>query len=143
MLATLLAEMDGLAPADGVLVLAATNRPWALDAALLRPGRLDAHVLVPPPDAAGLAAALAIHAAPCPLDADVDLDAVAAAMAGATGADAAMVVREAALAAARRRGATVTAADFEAALAGWAPSVTADDVAAYVAWQEGRRGGGQ
>ena len=141
MLATLLAEMDGLAPADGVLILAATNRPWALDAALLRPGRLDAHVLVPPPDTPGLAAALAIHAAGCPLADDVDLDSVAASMRGATGADAAMIVREAALSAARRRGTTVTAADFDAALSGWAPSVTEDDVAAYERWQTERRGG--
>ena len=141
MLATLLSEMDGLVPADGVLVVAATNRPWALDAALLRPGRLDAHVLVPPPDTAGLAAALAIHTAGCPLDDDVDLAGVAASMRGATGADAAMMVREAALSAARRRGATVAAADFEPALAGWAPSVTEQDVAAYEKWQTERRGG--
>jgi len=134
MLTTLLTELDGLEPADGVLLLAATNAPWALDGALLRPGRLDARVLVPPPDEAGLAAALTLHARGKPLHAGVDVGAVAAAMAGGTGADAAAVVREAALAAARRGGASIAAPDFDAALAGWRPSVARADLAAHEAW---------
>ena len=143
MLAALLAELDGLeASPGGLLVLAATNRPHALDAALLRPGRLDAHVYVPPPDAAGRVAALRVHTAGMPLAGDVDLGAVGGEWLadGLTGAEVAAVAREAALAAARAGAATVGRAHFEAAAAAARPGVDPAELAAFEAW--GRRGGG-
>ncbi len=78
LLSTLLTEMDGLELSTGVLVLAATNRPGALDPALLRPGRFDALLYVPPPDEAGRLEALCIHTRSMPLAADVELAALAA-----------------------------------------------------------------
>ena len=101
-LATLLTEMDGIGAADGILVVGATNRPDALDPALLRPGRLELHILVPPPDAAGAAAVLAVHTRAMPLDAEVQLPAIARALpAGLSGAQLEGIAREAAMAALR------------------------------------------
>ena len=100
-----------------VLLLAATNRPWALDPALLRPGRLDFHVLVPPPDAKGRGEALKVHCRRIPLESDVDLAELgAAAPEGSTGAELAAVAREAALAAAREGCERVSRRHFERAL---------------------------
>ncbi|KAG2494237.1 hypothetical protein HYH03_007592 [Edaphochlamys debaryana] len=101
LLTTLLTEMDGIELAAGVLVLGATNRPGALDPALLRPGRFSTHLYVPPPDEPGRAAALAVHCRRLPLGADVDLGGLAARTEGYTGAELAAVCREAALAALR------------------------------------------
>jgi len=111
----LLAEMDGFEDAGEVVVLAATNRPDALDPALRRPGRFDREVIVPLPGRAGRAAILAAHARGKDLGPDADLDQVAAATPGFSGADLANLVNEAAVTAVRGGRATVTAADFAAA----------------------------
>jgi cell division protease FtsH len=97
----ILSEMDGFSGEEGVVVLAATNRPDVLDPALLRAGRFDRTVMVNPPDQAGRAAILGIHTRKVPLADDADLDALAAGTPGMTGADLANLVNEAALAAAR------------------------------------------
>src|SRR6266571_613109 len=108
----LLAEMDGFDQASGVVVLAATNRPNALDPALRRPGRFDREILVPLPDRAERAAILASHARGKNLGPDADLDQVAAATPGFSGADLANLVNEAALTAVRAGRTRLTAADF-------------------------------
>jgi cell division protease FtsH len=111
----LLAEMDGFDPSGGVVVLAATNRPDALDPALRRPGRFDREVIVPLPDRAERRAILASHARGKTLGPDTDLGQVAAATPGFSGADLANLVNEAALTAVRAGRATLTAADFASA----------------------------
>jgi cell division protease FtsH len=112
----LLVEMDGFGADSGVVVMAATNRPDILDSALLRPGRFDRRITLEPPDLAGRAAILAIHAAHKPLGDAVDLPAVAQQTAGFSGADLANVVNEAALLATRRRSSCVDAVDFSEAI---------------------------
>jgi cell division protease FtsH len=112
----ILTEMDGFDPHEGVIVLAATNRADVLDAALLRPGRFDRRVTVPFPDRRGRSEILRIHTRHIPLAADVNLDAIASQTAGMVGADLRNLANEAALAAARHDGATVTQADFTEAL---------------------------
>jgi cell division protease FtsH len=111
-----LTEMDGFTGTEGVVVLAATNRPEILDPALLRPGRFDRRVTVSPPDLTGRRQILAVHTRKVPLAADVDLGAVAAATPGMVGADLANLVNEGALLAARRGHDTVGAADLADAL---------------------------
>jgi cell division protease FtsH len=108
----LLAEMDGFDQASGVVVLAATNRPDALDAALRRPGRFDREVLVPLPNRAERRAILAAHARGKHLEPGVDLGQVAAATPGFSGADPAGLVNEAAVTAVRAGRTTLTGADF-------------------------------
>ena len=108
----LLSEMDGFDPSDGVVVLAATNRPDALDPALRRPGRFDREVLVPLPNRAERCAILTSHARGKTLQPGTDLDEVAAATPGFSGADLANLVNEAALSAVRAGRAILTAADF-------------------------------
>ena len=108
----LLAEMDGFNQSEGVMVLAATNRPDALDPALRRPGRFDREVIVPLPDRAERGAILASHARGKSLGPDADLGQVAAATPGFSGADLANLVNEAAVAAVRGGRVTLTAADF-------------------------------
>ncbi len=112
----LLAELDGFDPRATVILMAATNRPEVLDPALLRPGRFDRQVIVDRPDLAGREAILAVHARRLPLGSDVNLGAVARRTPGMAGADLANIVNEAALAAARRNGTSITQADFEDAL---------------------------
>jgi cell division protease FtsH len=111
----LLAELDGFAREHLVVVLAATNRPDVLDAALLRPGRFDRRVVVDLPELEARRAILRVHTRGKPLAPDVDLDAVAAGTVGFSGADLANMVNEAALGATRRLGELITAADFAAA----------------------------
>jgi cell division protease FtsH len=111
----LLAEMDGFAREHLVVVLAATNRPDVLDAALLRPGRFDRRVVVDLPELEARRAILAVHSKGKPLAPDVDLDAIAAGTVGLSGADLANMVNEAALGATRRLAEQITAADFAAA----------------------------
>ena len=111
----LLAEMDGFEDSGGVVVLAATNRPDALDPALRRPGRFDREVTVGLPGRAERAAILAAHARGKDLGPDADLDQVAAATPGFSGADLAGLVNEAAVTAVRGDRTTLTAADFAAA----------------------------
>ena len=111
----LLAEMDGFEESGGVVVLAATNRPDALDPALRRPGRFDREVTVPLPDRAERSAILAAHARGKNLGPDTDLDQIAAATPGFSGADLANLVNEAAVTAVRDDRTTLAAADFAAA----------------------------
>ena len=112
----ILTEMDGFESGEAVIVLGATNRPEILDAALLRPGRFDRRVAVPPPDREGRASILAVHTRSLPLAADVNLDRLAAVTPGMVGADLANLANEAALQAARRRHEKVEMADFTDAL---------------------------
>ena len=111
----LLAEMDGFDQADGVVVLAATNRPDALDPALRRPGRFDRQVTVPLPDRAERSTILAAHARGKDLGPDTDFDEIAAATPGFSGADLANLVNEAAVTAVRAGRTSLTAADFDVA----------------------------
>jgi cell division protease FtsH len=112
----ILTEMDGFEPGTNVIVLGATNRPEVLDPALLRPGRFDRRIAVQPPDRKGRVEILRIHSRSVPLAADIDLDRIAASTPGATGADLALIVNEAALFAARRDHAAVEQRDFTDAI---------------------------
>ena len=112
----ILTEMDGFTGSEGVIVLAATNRPEVLDAALLRPGRFDRRLTVNPPDKDGRLQIVRIHTRSVPLADDVVLDRIAATTPGMVGADLRNLVNEAALIATRRDHGRVTAADFADAL---------------------------
>jgi cell division protease FtsH len=112
----ILTEMDGFSGSEGVVVLAATNRPDVLDPALLRPGRFDRQIMVHAPDHKGRVEILRVHTRHIPLDADADLDKLAASTPGMTGADLANLVNEAALLAARRAQDTVNQRDLLEAL---------------------------
>lgn len=111
----LLAEMDGFDPAEGIVVLAATNRPEVLDPALLRPGRFDRQVIIPLPTLPERLAILNVHARGKQLAADVDLEIVARGTPGFSGADLANLVNEAAIIAVRASRDVLSAADFDAA----------------------------
>ncbi|MCA1788720.1 MAG: ATP-dependent zinc metalloprotease FtsH [Thioalkalivibrio sp.] len=112
----LLAEMDGFDPSSGLVLLAATNRPEVLDAALLRAGRFDRQVLVDRPDRLGRIAILKVHTRKVKLAAGVALEQVAELTPGFSGADLANLCNEAALAATRRRAEAVTLDDFTVAV---------------------------
>ena len=112
----ILTEMDGFNADTNVIVLGATNRVEILDPALLRPGRFDRRIAVQPPDRNGRGEILEIHTRSVPLAPNVDLDQIAAATPGATGADLALIVNEAALFAARRDHAAVEQRDFTDAI---------------------------
>jgi cell division protease FtsH len=112
----ILTEMDGFTGNEGVVVLAATNRPEILDQALLRPGRFDRRVTVSAPDQRGRRQILAVHTRGVPLAPGVELDVLAAATPGMVGADLKNLVNEAALLAARRGHSQVTTADFSDSL---------------------------
>ena len=112
----ILTEMDGFDGSEGVVVLAATNRPEILDPALLRAGRFDRRVMVSPPDTTGREQILQVHVRSVPLADDVDLGALAAATPGMAGADLRNLVNEAALLAARRDHTHVQMRDFTDAL---------------------------
>ena len=109
----MLSEMDGFEGTDGVVMIAATNRPDILDPALLRPGRFDRQVVVPLPELDDRKAILAVHVRQKKLSADVDLDLVARGTPGMSGADLANLVNEAALTAVRRGSKVVEMHDFE------------------------------
>jgi len=111
----LLVEMDGFESNEGIIVLAATNRPDVLDPALLRPGRFDRQIVVPLPDVKGRVEILKVHTKKILLDSDVDLEKIARGTPGFSGADLANLVNEAALIAARRNSDTVHMVDFESA----------------------------
>jgi cell division protease FtsH len=111
----LLVEMDGFDSKDGVIILAATNRPDVLDPALLRPGRFDRQVVVAMPDIKEREAILNIHSGKIPLGTDIDLGRIARATPGMSGADIANLVNEAALYAARKDKTMVEMPDFEEA----------------------------
>jgi cell division protease FtsH len=108
----ILTEMDGFTGSEGVIVLASTNRPDVLDAALLRPGRFDRRITVNPPDVQGREQILRVHTRSVPLDDDVDLKALAATTPGMVGADLRNLVNEAALQAAKSGHDKVASADF-------------------------------
>jgi len=109
----LLVEMDGFESNDGVILLAATNRPDILDPALLRPGRFDRQIVVDMPDVKGREQILRVHTRKIPLAAGVDLERIARGTAGLAGAELANIVNEAALLAARRNKAVVDMRDLE------------------------------
>lgn len=111
----LLVEMDGFEENEGVIIVAATNRPDVLDPALLRPGRFDRQVEVPNPDVNGREQILKVHSEKVPLAADVDLGVLARGTPGFSGADLANLINEGALMAARKGKKAVTMLDFELA----------------------------
>ncbi len=138
--AALLTELDGVEDLRDVVVVAATNRPDLIDPALLRPGRLERLVFVPPPDAAARAAVLSSAAKGVPLAGDVDLEDLGRRTEGFSGADCAALVREAALTAMRESmsATTVTAAHVDAALTLVRPSLDPAQVAHLAAYAERR-----
>jgi cell division protease FtsH len=109
----MLSEMDGFEPTEGVVVIAATNRPDVLDPALLRPGRFDRQIVVPLPDLEERLPILEVHSKGKPLDPSVDMNIVARGTPGMSGADLANLVNEAALHAVRRNSTTIGMEDFE------------------------------
>ncbi|MFY8038223.1 MAG: ATP-dependent zinc metalloprotease FtsH [Bosea sp. (in: a-proteobacteria)] len=109
----LLVEMDGFEPNEGIIIIAATNRPDVLDPALLRPGRFDRQIVVSNPDVVGREKILRVHVRKVPLGPDVDLKVLARGTPGFSGADLMNLVNEAALLAARRNKRIVTQAEFE------------------------------
>ena len=111
----LLVEMDGFESNEGVIIIAATNRPDVLDPAILRPGRFDRRITVTRPDVRGREAILRVHAKKTPLAADVDMEIIARGTPGFTGADLENLVNEAALLAARQDKDALSMADFEMA----------------------------
>jgi cell division protease FtsH len=111
----LLVEMDGFEANEGIILVAATNRPDVLDPALLRPGRFDRQVVVPNPDVSGREKIIRVHMRNVPLSADVDVRTLARGTPGFSGADLANLVNEAALMAARRNKRMVSMHDFEQA----------------------------
>src|SRR5689334_15252259 len=112
----LLVELDGFEGAEQVVVMGASNRIQDLDPALLRPGRFDRQMLVPPPDLSGREAILGVHTRSKPLGPDVDLNQVARQTSGLTGAELANICNEAAIFAGRRSDAYVTQGDFDNAI---------------------------
>ncbi len=134
--AALLTELDGVEPMREVVVLGATNRPELVDPALLRPGRLERRVYVPPPDAEARAAILAATSKNTPLASDVDLAAVASTLDGYSAADCAALIREAALTAMREslEAREVTAAHLDAARRTVRPSLDPAQLAALEAY---------
>lgn len=112
----LLAEMDGFDGSKGVVILAATNRPESLDAALLRPGRFDRRIPVELPDLNGREAILRVHAKDVKVGSNIDFNAVARATAGASGAELANIVNEAALLAVKDNRSVVSQTDFDEAV---------------------------
>jgi cell division protease FtsH len=109
----LLVEMDGFDSNEGIILIAATNRPDILDSALLRPGRFDRRIVVNMPDVKGREEILKVHTQKIPLNEDVDLNVIARSTPGFSGADLANLVNEAALIAARKGQTNVTMADME------------------------------
>ncbi|HWI65461.1 MAG TPA: ATP-dependent zinc metalloprotease FtsH [Symbiobacteriaceae bacterium] len=112
----LLVEMDGFGANEGIIIMAATNRPDVLDPALLRPGRFDRQIVLDRPDLKGRVAIFKVHAKGKPLDTDVDLEVLAKRTPGFTGADIANLMNEAALLAARRRKKKISHEDLEDAI---------------------------
>lgn len=111
----MLSEMDGFETSEGIVILAATNRPDVLDPALLRPGRFDRQIVVPLPEFEERAAILRVHSRDKRMGPDVDLDTMAKGTPGMSGADLANLVNEAALFAVRRASAQIERTDFESA----------------------------
>jgi transitional endoplasmic reticulum ATPase len=123
--------MDGLESLEGVVVIGATNRADLIDPALLRPGRFDRVIFVPPPDERERLAILQIHTRTMPLADDISLQELAKKMDGYVGADIAGVCREAGLSAIRNKTAKVTRADFECGLKVVPSSVDTETIKYY------------
>jgi transitional endoplasmic reticulum ATPase len=140
--AALLTELDGVEPMREVVVLGATNRPELVDPALLRPGRLERRVYVPPPDAEARAAILTASSKNTPLASDVDLTQVASTLDGYSAADCAALIREAALTAMREslEAREVTAAHLDAARKTVRPSLDPGQLAALEAYAHAQAG---
>jgi len=142
--AQFLALTDGLKKnTNCMLLLTATNKPWLLDDAVIRPGRLGTHIYVGLPDAKAREAIVALNMRGVPMAAGVSFAEIAAKTEGCSGADVAAICDKAKMTAVRRQIATgtdesVTAADFTEALAKVNPSVTAEDVAQFQRWRDGR-----
>ena len=136
--AQLLAEMDGISRLDNVVVIAATNRPDIIDPALLRPGRFDRIIYVPPPDEKARFEILKIHTRNMPLAKDVDLEELAKMTEGYTGADIELLVREAGLLAMREMNGAgeVSMRHFLEAMKKIKPSVTPEMIKFYETWYE-------
>ncbi|OYT25827.1 MAG: AAA family ATPase, partial [Thermoprotei archaeon ex4572_64] len=136
--AQLLSEMDGIARIDNVVVIAATNRPDILDPALLRPGRFDRIVYVPPPDQKARYEILKIHTRNMPLAKDVDLEELARMTEGYSGADLELLVREAGLLAMRESltNTEVEMRHFLEAMKKVKPSITSEMIRFYESWFE-------
>ncbi len=139
--AQLLAEMDGVKALENVVVIAATNRPDLVDPALLRPGRFDRIIYVPPPDFRARLEILLIHTRSTPLAKDVDLEELARRTEGYSGADLELLVREATFLALREdiNAKEVAMRHFEAALNKVKPSITSDMLKFYENWLEKAR----
>ncbi|HRU80981.1 MAG TPA: AAA family ATPase, partial [Candidatus Methanomethylicus sp.] len=129
----LLSEMDGMVSLKNVVVIAATNRPDIVDAALLRPGRFDRNVYIPLPDKAAREEIFKVHSGKMPLAKDIDFSLLAEKTEGYTGADIEAICREAALVALREemRKKDVTMKHFESALKSITMSVSAADMRQY------------
>ncbi len=127
----LLTSMDGLENMEGVVVIASTNRPDIIDPALLRPGRFDRLIYIPPPDKDTRLKILKVHTRNMPLDKDVDLNTIAEKMNNYVGADIENVCREAGMFAIRENREIVKAIDFERALQKIPPSLTEDTIKYY------------
>jgi transitional endoplasmic reticulum ATPase len=139
--AQLLTEMDGVKALENVVVIAATNRPDLVDPALLRPGRFDRIIYVPPPDFRARLEILLIHTRSTPLAKDVDLEEIARRTEGYSGADLELLVREATFLALREdiNAKEVAMRHFEAALNKVKPSITPDMLKFYESWLEKAR----
>ncbi|MEL9989966.1 MAG: CDC48 family AAA ATPase [Thermoproteus sp.] len=139
--AQLLAEMDGIRTLENVVIIGATNRPDLVDPALLRPGRFDRIIYVPPPDFKARLDIFLIHTRNVPLAKDVDLEELARRTEGYSGADIELVVREATFMALREdiNSKEVAMRHFEAALAKVKPSITPDMLKFYESWLERAR----
>ncbi|KAH7387934.1 hypothetical protein KP509_16G049300 [Ceratopteris richardii] len=134
LLSTLLTEIDGLELAQGVLVLGATNRPWSIDGALMRPGRFDQILYVPPPDKEGRLEILKVHTRNMKVADDVDLSEIASITEYFTGAELAGLCSEAGMAALRENlyAESVHERHFSAALKSIKPSLTVTEISKYV-----------
>lgn len=139
--AQLLTELDGIEDLRDVWIVAATNRPDMVDPALVRPGRLDRMIYVPPPDEASRLEILKATCSQMPLTADVDLESIASRTNGFSGADLAGLARAAGLAVMRRdiNASTITGADFEAAIAEIKPSLNKEDLAKLQEFSDSRK----
>ena len=137
LLTTFLTEIDGVDISAGVLIIGTTNRPFAIDSALLRPGRFDKHIFVPPPDYEGRLKALQVHTRKVPLGSDVSLESIAERTEFYTGAELQAVCREATLIALRKshlEASNVSQEDFNAALHSITPAHSAEELLEYAQW---------
>lgn len=136
----LLVEMDGLVPIQNVVLIGATNRPEVIDPAILRPGRFDKFIYIPPPDEKARLEILKVYSRKMPLETDVDLESIAKRIEGFSGADIKMLCNEAGMAAYRRNADRIKMMDFENTLSSLTPSLSQEVIAKYVNWWRSRKG---